>query len=105
MEEVSRAIAAAKEAFPNWRDTPPEKRAEFLFQAADIARKKRFELAALQVYEVGKNWSEADADVCEGIDFLEYYGREMIRLAKGRDCGKVPGKQTISFTNPGGWPR
>ena len=101
-EEVLNAIDAAKQAFPKWRDTPPEKRAAILFRAADVAREKRFELAALQVYEVGKNWSEADADVCEGIDFLEYYGREMIRLSKGRACGKVPGEINHLFYEPRG---
>ncbi len=72
-------------------------RAEYLFIAASIARKDRLEAAALQVYEVGKNWSEADADVTEAIDFLEYYGREMLRLAKPHRMGRAPGELSHLF--------
>ena len=79
-EHARAAIAAAKTAFPEWREIGPKSRAQFLFQAAEIARKRRYELAALQIFEAGKNWSEADADVCEAIDFLDYYGREMLRF-------------------------
>ncbi|MFP5211841.1 MAG: proline dehydrogenase family protein, partial [Acidobacteriota bacterium] len=96
-EEAERAIQAAKAAFPAWRDTDPVKRAEILFKAADVARSMRYELAALQVFEVGKGWSEADGDVCEAIDFLEYYGREMIRLGAPRRMGSVPGEMSRLF--------
>jgi len=102
MEEAQKAISAAKAAFLHWRDTDPKDRAEYLFQAAHVARKMRYELAALQVYEVGKNWSEADGDVCEAIDFLEYYGREMLRLAKPLRMGKVPGEMSHLFYEPRG---
>jgi RHH-type proline utilization regulon transcriptional repressor/proline dehydrogenase/delta 1-pyrroline-5-carboxylate dehydrogenase len=101
-EEARQAIAAAKAAFPSWRDTDPKSRAEYLFGAAAQARKMRHELAALQVYEVGKNWSEADAGVCEAIDFLEYYGREMIRLARPRRMGRVLGEMSQLFYEPRG---
>ena len=101
-EEVEKAILAAKAAFPEWRDTDPGDRAECLFQAADVARKMRYDLAALQVYEVGKNWSEADADVCEAIDFLEYYGREILRFAVPLSMGKVPGEMSHLFYEPRG---
>ncbi|MEE9612952.1 MAG: L-glutamate gamma-semialdehyde dehydrogenase [Desulfatiglandales bacterium] len=101
-EEAEKAVAAAKAAFPSWRDTDPRDRAECLFQAAETARKMRYELAALQVYEVGKDWSEADGDVCEAIDFLEYYGREMIRLATPRRMGKAPGEMSHLFYEPRG---
>ncbi len=96
------AVKAAKEAFPAWRDTPAEKRAELLIKAAQIAREKRHFLAALQVLEVGKSWSEADADVCEAIDFLEYYSREMVRLSKPRKMGNVPGEVSELFYEPKG---
>lgn len=101
-QEAKQAISAAKAAFPGWRDTDPGSRAQYLFQAAAVARNMRYELAALQVYEVGKNWSEADADVCEAIDFLEYYGREMIRLATPQRMGKVPGEVSHLFYEPRG---
>ncbi|MCG2831600.1 MAG: bifunctional proline dehydrogenase/L-glutamate gamma-semialdehyde dehydrogenase, partial [Desulfobacteraceae bacterium] len=101
-KEAEQAVSAAKAAFSQWRDTDPKERAEYLFKAAAQARKMRYELAALQVYEVGKNWSEADADVCEAIDFLEYYGREMIRLSSPRRMGNVPGEMSHLFYEPRG---
>ncbi|MFA7467849.1 MAG: bifunctional proline dehydrogenase/L-glutamate gamma-semialdehyde dehydrogenase [Desulfotomaculaceae bacterium] len=63
--EAEQAITAARIAFPAWRDIEPRQRAEYLFRAAEVARQRRAQLAALQVLEVGKNWSEADADVAE----------------------------------------
>ena len=101
-EQARSAIAAAKTAFPGWRDAGPKSRAQFLFQAAEIARKQRYELAALQVFEAGKNWSEADADVCEAIDFLEYYGREMLRLGRPQRMGEVPGEDSVLTYGPRG---
>ncbi|HBX22774.1 MAG TPA: L-glutamate gamma-semialdehyde dehydrogenase [Desulfotomaculum sp.] len=100
--EAEQAITAARIAFPAWRDIEPRQRAEYLFRAAEAARKRRAELAALQVLEVGKNWSEADADVAEAIDFMEYYGREMIRLAPRRRMGRAPGELSQMFYEPRG---
>ena len=62
--QALQAVEAAQGAFPSWRDTPPHIRARLLFKVAAATRKMRRDLAALQVFEVGKNWSEADADVC-----------------------------------------
>ncbi len=100
--EAESAIAAAKAAFPDWRDTPVEKRAEYLFKAAASARLKRCELAALQVLEAGKAWSEADADVCEAIDYLEYYGREMLRYGLPTTMGNVLGETSLLRYEPRG---
>lgn len=100
--EAGEAIACAREAFFSWRDTDPRQRAECLFRAASAARKMRLDLAALQVFEVGKNWSEADADVIEAIDFLEYYGREMIRISNPRRMGRAPGELSQLFYEPRG---
>ena len=102
IKEAESAIAAAKSAFPDWRDTPAEKRAEYLFKAAASARLKRCELAALQVLEVGKAWSEADADVCEAIDYLEYYGREMLRYGRPTTMGNVLGETSLLRYEPRG---
>jgi len=99
---AEQVIAAAKHAFNGWRDTSPAARAAYLFKAAEIAREQRYELAALQVFEAGKNWSEADGDVCEAIDFLEYYGREMLRLGVPREMGDVPGEESFLFYEPRG---
>ncbi len=101
-EMADRAVAAAKEAQRGWGARPPEERAEVLFRAAEIARKRRVELAAWQLVEVGKNRAEADADVCEAIDFLEYYGREMIRLGAPVKMGSVPGEENRYFYRPRG---
>ena len=60
---------------------PVEERVAKIFRAADILRKRRFELDAWLVYEIGKTWPEADADIAELIDFCEFYGRETLRLA------------------------
>ncbi|MGZ9586076.1 L-glutamate gamma-semialdehyde dehydrogenase [Paenibacillus marinisediminis] len=75
------AIASAHEAFQRWQYVSPDERAGYLFKAAAVMRRRKFEYSAWLVYEVGKNWGEADADVAEAIDFLEFYAREMVRLA------------------------
>ncbi|HET9343272.1 MAG TPA: L-glutamate gamma-semialdehyde dehydrogenase [Candidatus Eremiobacteraceae bacterium] len=81
-DQARAAIEAADRAFRRWSKTPAEKRADVLFRAAEAVRKRRYEFDALLVLEVGKTWVEADGDVAEGIDFLEYYGREMLRYAQ-----------------------
>ncbi len=97
-ETVQRAVAAAAEAFPGWAATAPAERAEVLFRAAEQVRGRRHDLAALLVYEGGKNWNEAHADICETVDFLEFYGREMIRLATPRTVSDLPGESSrISY--------
>ncbi len=80
-EQARQAMESAHAYFDTWKKVPAEQRAEMLFRAADIIRKRKFETSALICYEVGKSWAEADADTAETIDFLEYYGREMLRLA------------------------
>lgn len=101
-EMADRAVAAAKEAQKAWGARPPGERAAILFRAAQIARKRRIELAAWQLVEVGKGWAEADADVCEAIDFLEYYGREAIRLGQPVGMGSAPGEENRYFYRPRG---
>lgn len=81
-EETDRAIRAARRAFASWSETPASERAKFLLAVAAKMRERRLSLAALEVFEAGKPWREADADVCEAIDFLEYYAREMLRIAE-----------------------
>jgi RHH-type proline utilization regulon transcriptional repressor/proline dehydrogenase/delta 1-pyrroline-5-carboxylate dehydrogenase len=100
-EQARQAVAAAQQAFPAWRDTPPERRADYLFQAARVMRRRRFELSAWEVYECGKQWREADADVAEAIDYCNYYGQEMLRLAAPRHRD-VPGEDNVYFYEPRG---
>jgi RHH-type proline utilization regulon transcriptional repressor/proline dehydrogenase/delta 1-pyrroline-5-carboxylate dehydrogenase len=92
-EEAAGAIASAASAWPAWRRAPAVERSAILFRAAHWMRERRGELAALQIFEAGKPWKEADADVCEAIDFCEYYGREMIRLDKGGLVQSPPGER------------
>ncbi len=99
--EARDAVAAAKRAFPVWRDTPAESRAELLKRAAEILRRRRFELMAWEVYETGKQWREADGDVSEAIDYCEYYAREMLRLAKPWHKD-VPGEENQNLLEPRG---
>src|SRR3984893_15919634 len=80
-EHANAAVLAATKAFESWKRVPAERRVECLFRAARIIRERKFEISALICYEVGKSWAEADGDPAETIDFLEYYGREMLRLA------------------------
>jgi 1-pyrroline-5-carboxylate dehydrogenase len=74
------AVEDAHKYFDTWKKVSPQERAKCLFRAAQIVRERKYELSALVCYEVGKTWVEADADIAETIDFLEYYGREMLRL-------------------------
>ncbi|SMO49621.1 L-glutamate gamma-semialdehyde dehydrogenase [Melghirimyces algeriensis] len=83
-ELAEKAINSAWKHFETWRKWPAESRAKILFKAAAIIRRRRFEFSAAMLYESGKNWLEADADTAEAIDFLEYYGRQMLELDKGK---------------------
>ncbi len=80
-KHVDAAFKAAEKSFATWKDLCPFERSRYLIKAAAIMRRRKHELAAWMVFEVGKNWIEADADVAEAIDFLEFYGREMIRYS------------------------
>jgi RHH-type proline utilization regulon transcriptional repressor/proline dehydrogenase/delta 1-pyrroline-5-carboxylate dehydrogenase len=101
-DDVARAVAAAVAAGPAWRQTPATDRAAVLFRAASWMRARRDELAALEVFEAFKPWAEADADVCEAIDFCEYYGRQMLRLARGADVQSPPGERNALHYEPRG---
>ncbi len=100
--EADEALSAATDAWPAWRDTPPEQRAQVLFDAAQWMRQRRFDLAALEVFEAAKPWAEADGDVCEAIDYCEYYGRQMLRLAKGAEVESPPGEENALGYTPRG---
>jgi 1-pyrroline-5-carboxylate dehydrogenase len=86
VEHVEPAMQAAQAAFQTWSKVPVAERADLLFRAAALIRERSFEFCAWLTLEVGKNWAEADADVGETIDFLEFYGREALRL----DQAKTP---------------
>jgi RHH-type proline utilization regulon transcriptional repressor/proline dehydrogenase/delta 1-pyrroline-5-carboxylate dehydrogenase len=80
VEDAASVVAAAKAAFPSWRDTPVIERADLLRRTGAILRRRRFELAAWEVYETAKPWREADADLAEAIDFCEFYADKVVEL-------------------------
>lgn len=91
--EANEAVEAAHKRFKTWQYTPAEERAGYLFAAAKKMRERRFEFNAIEIYEVGKSWVEADADVAEAIDFLEFYAREALRLAEKQPITPFPGEE------------
>jgi 1-pyrroline-5-carboxylate dehydrogenase len=90
---ASQAVEAANKYFDTWKRVPAQERAKCLFRAAQIVRDRKFELNALVCYEVGKTWVEADADIAETIDFCEFYGREMLRLAEPQKLTPMRGER------------
>ena len=92
VEQANEAVQAAATAFESWKRVPAEERAGYLFAAADLMRERRFYFNAWMVYEVGKSWPEADGDTAEAIDFLEFYAREMIRLAGEQPLVRIEGE-------------
>ena len=92
-EHVEPAMNAALKAFESWRNTPVEERASLLFRAADLMRERKMDYMAWLVFEVSKNWGEADADISETIDFCEFYAREALRLAKAETPVQLPGER------------
>jgi RHH-type proline utilization regulon transcriptional repressor/proline dehydrogenase/delta 1-pyrroline-5-carboxylate dehydrogenase len=100
--EVDEAVQAAQRGFTRWSQTPATRRAEILVEAAAWMRSRRAELAALEVRECAKPWGEADADVCEAIDFLEFYARGAVALARGKPLFQVPGERNEMHYAPRG---
>jgi 1-pyrroline-5-carboxylate dehydrogenase len=91
-EHVEPAIQAAQQAFETWKRVSVEQRASLIHTVAGILRERKFEFAAWMVFEVGKNWAEADADIAETIDFAEFYAREALRLAQAKTPTQLPGE-------------
>ena len=101
IDEAERAVKAARAAFEKWRWTPVEERAQLLERAADILERRRYELSAVEVFEVGKPWSEADGDIREAIDFCTFYAQQMRRLGRPKLTQQVPGEESYHHY----WPR
>lgn len=101
-EHAEKAIQAADQAFQTWRYTNARDRANILMRAAAIVRKRKGEFTAYLIKEAGKPWKEADADVAEGIDFMEYYARQMIELDKGKEVNSRQGEHNQYFYVPAG---
>src|SRR5207253_1635745 len=99
--EAGRAVKAARDAFEKWSRTSFETRCRLLERAAEILDRRRFELSALEVFEVGKPWAEADGDIREAMDFCRFYAHEMRLLGRPRLTQNVPGEESYQHY----WPR
>lgn len=92
IEQTNEAVKAAEKAFKIWKRVPAGERAAYLFRTAEVLQERRFQFNAWMILEVGKSWAEADGDTAEAIDFLEYYGREMLRLSGEQDLTHIEGE-------------
>jgi len=97
-EHVEPAMLAALKAFETWKNTTVEERASLVFRVGDMMRQRKMEFMAWLVFEVSKNWAEADADISETIDFCEFYAREALRFAKSEAPVQLPGERdTLAY--------
>jgi RHH-type proline utilization regulon transcriptional repressor/proline dehydrogenase/delta 1-pyrroline-5-carboxylate dehydrogenase len=101
-DDAKEMVRRAHEAFPAWRDTDPRVRARVLIEAARLMRRQRDGLAGVMIREAGKVWKEADADVCEAIDFCEYYARVAVPMFERSRLGKFVGELDETFYTPKG---
>ena len=101
-EDVEQAVCRTVQAWESWRDTTTERRVDIMRAAAALMRTRRDELAAWEILECGKPWREADADLAEAIDFLEYYAADWRRLASPRRLGQEPGELNQRLYSPRG---
>jgi 1-pyrroline-5-carboxylate dehydrogenase len=95
-----KAIQVADDTFHEWKKVPAYERARYLLKAAEIMRQRKFELSAWMVFEVSKSWAEADGDVAEAIDFLEFYAREIMRLSEPQPVVPYPGEENELYYIP-----
>jgi RHH-type transcriptional regulator, proline utilization regulon repressor / proline dehydrogenase / delta 1-pyrroline-5-carboxylate dehydrogenase len=101
-EDAESVIARAYEAFPSWRDEDPLVRSNVLVKAADLMRDRRDEMCGVVMREAGKTWREADGEVCEAIDFCEYYARMAPQLYTYERLGEFIGELDQQFYQPRG---
>jgi RHH-type proline utilization regulon transcriptional repressor/proline dehydrogenase/delta 1-pyrroline-5-carboxylate dehydrogenase len=99
--EAERAVKAARAAFDHWCRTSVEHRAQLLERVAAIMERRRFELCAVEVYEVGKAWEEADGDIREAMDFCLFYAQQMRILGRPKLTQHVLGEESYQHY----WPR
>jgi len=90
--DLEPVIQKAQQSWMGWRNTTANTRADILCRVAELMRHRRYELAAWEIYETGKPWREADGDIAEAIDFLEFYAMHMRRLSRPRRLGQEPGE-------------
>jgi RHH-type proline utilization regulon transcriptional repressor/proline dehydrogenase/delta 1-pyrroline-5-carboxylate dehydrogenase len=102
VDQAKDMVAKADAAFAAWRDTDPRKRAEVLVRTAALMRTQRDGLAGVMIKESGKTWREADADVCEAIDFCDYYARLAVPLFERTRLGRFIGELDETLYQPRG---
>jgi RHH-type proline utilization regulon transcriptional repressor/proline dehydrogenase/delta 1-pyrroline-5-carboxylate dehydrogenase len=102
VQQARDAVTLLSRSFASWRDVPVTQRAAVLVKAAATMRARRDELSAVIIQESGKTWREADADVCEAIDFCEYYAREAAPLFERRRLGRFVGELDEVMHEPRG---
>lgn len=101
-EQVDQAIKSAKNSFKTWSQVSYQKRSEAISKLADLIERHRNEIAALQVFEVGKAWEQADGDMTEAIDFCRYYAQDILRIGAGEKVGSIPGETSTYHYIPKG---
>jgi 1-pyrroline-5-carboxylate dehydrogenase len=97
---AEKAIQTAAATFKSWKAVPADHRARYLFKAAAILRRRKHEFSAWLTVEAGKSWAEADADTAEAIDFMEYYGRQMIKLGERQPLTRLAGEDNELYYIP-----
>jgi 1-pyrroline-5-carboxylate dehydrogenase len=97
---AEKAMQTAVQTYEWWKTVSPEVRARLLFKAAAILRRKKHQFSSWMVLEAGKSWPEADGDTAEAIDFMEFYGREMLRLSELQPLTSIPGEDNDLTYNP-----
>ena len=102
VEQADKAVETAFAAFPDWRDKEQTQRSNIMVKAAQLMTDRRDELSAIIIKESGKPWAEADADVCEAIDFLDYYARNAMKLATPQRLGQFVGELNEQWYQPRG---
>ncbi len=97
---AEKAIQAAAKTFESWKAVPADHRARYLFKAAAILRRRKHEFSSWLTMEAGKSWAEADGDTAEAIDFMEYYGRQMIKLGERHPLTRLTGEDNELYYMP-----
>ncbi len=100
VDHVDDALAAAWGAFDGWARTPASERAQLVHNVGDLINERRYEFAAWQTYEAGKNWAEAEADVAEAVDFCRYYAHQALAMAEPVPLLEYPGETNDSWLRP-----
>ena len=102
LSDVNAAVDASLTAGVDWAQRPATARMTVMRRAAELMRQRRYDLAAWEMFEVGKPWREADADVAEAIDFLEFYAQQMAGLSEPLRLGQYPGELNQRWYRPRG---